>query len=67
MKVRRQHRFRRHFASPDAMQSIDLLARAITADLPLARRVLHMHNARAGAVIEAALRVRRDEASVSRT
>lgn len=64
MKVRRQHRFRRHFASPDAMQSIDLLARAIATDLPLARKVLRMRNARAGAVIKAALRQKRDEAAV---
>jgi len=64
MKVRRQHRFRRHFASPSAMQSIDLLARGIAADLRLARKVLRMRNARVGAVIKAALRQRRDEEAV---
>lgn len=56
MKVRRQHRFPRHFASLDALQPIDLLARAIAADLPLASKVLRMRNARVGAAIKAVLR-----------
>lgn len=64
MKVRRQHRFQRHFASPDALQSINLLARAIAADLPLARKLLRMRNAHVGAVVKAAIRQRRKEEAV---
>lgn len=64
MKVRHYHRFRRNFASPAALRPINLLARDIAADLPLARKILRMRNARVGKVIKAALRQWRDEASV---
>ncbi|MEX3926715.1 hypothetical protein AB4Y36_22160 [Paraburkholderia sp. BR10936] len=60
MKVRRQHRFKRQFASPAAMHLIEQIARAVvTGNAPdIARKLQRLSNRHVGEVVKAALRAK---------
>lgn len=53
MKVRRQHRFKRRFASLAAMQLIEQIAHAAVANSPeIARKLQRMSNRRVGVLVK---------------
>lgn len=56
MKIRRQHRFKRHFVSQAAVQVIEQVARAVVTNSPdSARKLQRMSNRRVGAAVKAGL------------